>query len=107
MKKIGMACPHCDARSRVEAQHVKSELTMEIYYCCTNPDCGHRFVASLEIVRTTVLPAQPRAGVMLPLGKHLRRDLLAVMLGNAAAVDHTPLRAAAPTTGDLFAEAPS
>ena len=44
-----------------------STLMKEITYRCQNVDCGHTFVATLEISRTVSLSAMPNPEVSLPI----------------------------------------
>lgn len=82
-----------------------SRLMRELTYACTNPECGHTFVAMTEIVRTLSPSATPDPSVQLPLSSHVRRDGMRVVLDNAAESEHQP-RYTLPTTGDLFAGPP-
>lgn len=40
---------------------------------CQNADCGHVFVAGLEVLRTLSLSAIPAADVRIPLSQHVRQ----------------------------------
>ncbi|ONN68635.1 ogr/Delta-like zinc finger family protein [Herbaspirillum sp. VT-16-41] len=44
----------------------------EITYRCQNVDCGHTFVATLEISRTVSLSAMPNPEVSLPISPRAR-----------------------------------
>jgi Ogr/Delta-like zinc finger len=73
-------CPHCGAASNsMKLQHV-SRTTISLGYNCTNADCGHRFVAVAEAVRTLSPPAIPRPGVRLALDARIDRSGLAEAL---------------------------
>ena len=39
---------------------------------CQNPDCGHVFVAGLEVLRTLSLSALPKADIRIPMSQHAR-----------------------------------
>lgn len=45
---------------------------MEITYMCKNPECGHIFVAGLEVLRTLSPSAIPDPSVHIQLSKHAR-----------------------------------
>jgi len=61
-------CPHCDARARVRTSSQETLLSRELRLQCENIDCGHTFVAQLEIIRTVVQSARPNPAVHLPVG---------------------------------------
>lgn len=100
-----MACPHCKADSVIRTSWVMTALMRETTYACSNPECGHTFIALTEIVRTLSPSATPDPAINLPLSSHIRRDVMRVVLDNADEAAHQP-RFAQPTTGDLFATAP-
>lgn len=100
-----MACPHCSAQCTIRTSWLMSRLMRELTYACTNPECGHTFVAMTEIVRTLSPSATPDPSVQLPLSSHVRRDVMRVVLDNADESEHQP-RYTMPTTGDLFAGPP-
>ena len=42
-------------------------LYREVYYQCLDLECGHTFVACLEVIRTLAPSARPRPGIHLPI----------------------------------------
>ncbi|WP_080753615.1 ogr/Delta-like zinc finger family protein [Janthinobacterium lividum] len=56
MRVIGLPCPHCEYTVRAVKSRTMSAMFKEITYMCQNPDCGHSFVAGLEVLRTLSLP---------------------------------------------------
>lgn len=48
----------------------------EITYQCVKPECGHTYVASLEIRRTLSPSAMPRPGIVIPLSPHVRDRIM-------------------------------
>lgn len=72
MRIIGLPCPHCNHRVRAAKSRTMSPMFKEITYMCQNPDCGHVFVAGLEVLRTLSLSANPNAAVQIPLSQHAR-----------------------------------
>lgn len=74
MRVIGIHCPHCEQRTRAVKSRTMSPMFKEITYMCQNPDCGHVFVAGLEVLRTLSLSAKPRADVRIPLSQHARQS---------------------------------
>ncbi|MYM70508.1 transcriptional regulator [Pseudoduganella sp. FT55W] len=65
--RISIPCPHCDARATARSSRQLSKTLREIYYQCTDVECGHTFVASLEATRTLSPSSKPRTEVRLPL----------------------------------------
>lgn len=73
MKISTLPCPHCQGRVRARKTRPMSALMTEITYMCQNPDCGHVFIASLEVVRSLTLPPSPNPEVHIKLSQHARR----------------------------------
>ena len=67
-----MACPHCEGVVHAVKTRPLSRLFKEITYMCRNPDCGHVFVAGLEVLRTLSLSSAPSRDVQIPLSQHAR-----------------------------------
>lgn len=72
MRVISLPCPHCGAKVRAAKSRTMSTLFKEITYMCTNCECGHVFVAGLEVLRTLSLSAIPAADVRIPISQHVR-----------------------------------
>ena len=101
-----MACPHCEFDSVIRTSWVMTKLMRETTYQCTNPECGHTFIALTEIVRTLSPSATPDPQVNIPLSSHVRRDVMRTVLDHADTAAHTAVYTK-PVTGDLFAGAPN
>lgn len=41
---------------------------------CQNPDCGHVFVCSLEVLRTLSMSAVPNLDVRIHISQHVRNQ---------------------------------
>lgn len=104
-EKHRLPCPHCEQPAVIRTSVQMSRLMREYMFCCTNPECGHTFVAITEVVRTLSPSATPDPSVSLPLSTHVRRDLLRVQLESAVLAEHST-RFTRPVTGDLFNTAP-
>ncbi len=63
-------CPHCQHGAAVRGSEQVTTLIREVRYRCDNDDCGHTFVATIEIVRTVRPSLRPRAGIILPVLPH-------------------------------------
>ncbi len=100
-EKHRLPCPHCEQPAVIRTSVQVSRLTREYMFCCTNPECGHTFVALTEVVRTLSPSATPDPSVCLPMSTHVRRDLLRAQLESAAQAVHTPCFTR-PVTGELF-----
>lgn len=104
-EKHRLPCPHCEQPAVIRTSVQMSRLMREYMFCCTNPECGHTFVAITEVVRTLSPSATPDPSVSLPLSTHVRRDLLRIQLDGAALAEHST-RFTRPVTGDLFNTVP-
>lgn len=104
-EKHRLPCPHCEQPAVIRTSVQMSRVTREYMYCCTNPECGHTFVALTEVVRTLSPSATPDPSVTLPISTHVRRDMLRAQLDNAAQAEHRT-SFTRPVTGDLFNTAP-
>lgn len=60
-------CPHCGERAYARACKTYSPLLREVYFRCDNDACGHFFVTSMEIVRTTTPSRTPNPAIHLPV----------------------------------------
>lgn len=104
--RLGVRCPHCDARCVGQRDRRISRVLTEVDYLCTNPECNHRFVVAVEAVRTIGLSSTPRTDVHLPLSTHIRRGVIATQISTlppARSGDDWPAgQAASDSTGDLF-----
>lgn len=63
------ACPHCASKARISTSKKITALTREIYYQCTNIECGHTWAAHLSAVRTIVPSRIPNPAVFIPLSE--------------------------------------
>lgn len=72
MRVIGIPCPHCKASVRAVKSRTMSDMFKEITYVCQNYECGHVFVAGLEVLRTLSLSATPNCAVRIPMSQHAR-----------------------------------
>lgn len=73
MRVIGLPCPHCEYTVRAVKSRTMSAMFKEITYMCQNPECGHSFVAGLEVLRTLSLSAMPKADIRIPMSQHARK----------------------------------
>ncbi|MBC3911404.1 ogr/Delta-like zinc finger family protein [Undibacterium sp. NL8W] len=76
MRVIGMPCPHCSNPVRAIKSRTLSPMFKEITYRCNNVDCGHVFIAGLEVLRTVSLSAVPNYDVKIPISRHVRASAL-------------------------------
>ena len=100
-----LRCPHCKEPCKSRTSFETSALTRTFVYECTNYECGHRFVAVMEIHYTTTLSSTPDPSVNLRVSKHIRRDLIRAQLDHALPAEHQT-KHTKPVTGDLFSGLP-
>jgi hypothetical protein len=60
-------CPHCQSPGIIRTSAPVTILVRDIYFLCTNPECGHSWKAQLSFLHTISQPATPRAGLDLPV----------------------------------------
>jgi hypothetical protein len=65
------SCPHCASRARISTSKKVSEISREIYYQCTNFECGHTWAALLSAVRTIVPSRIPNPAVFIPQSERI------------------------------------
>lgn len=87
MRVIGMPCPHCEQNVRAVKSRTMSPMFKEITYMCQNPDCGHVFVAGLEVMRTLSLSAIPKQDMRIPLSQHARHAAVNQLALNLSVVE--------------------
>ncbi len=63
-----------------------SRTMREITYRCENDECGHVYVATLEVVRTIVPSAVPNPDVSIPLSPAVQQRLEKHRAVNAASI---------------------
>ena len=104
--RLAMKCAHCRSRCTGQRTADITELTMEVYYLCTNPLCGHRFIACIEVKRTVGLSSMPNPSIRIPLSVCVERALIKAQLDylpTAAGGEPSPLA----RTRDLFEAMPA
>ncbi|TFW71492.1 transcriptional regulator [Methylotenera oryzisoli] len=60
------SCPHCSSKARISTSKKVTNITREIYYQCTNIECGHTWASVLSAVRTIVPSRIPNPAVFIP-----------------------------------------
>lgn len=67
--KVSIRCPHCNSFAASRSSRQMSVTLREINYQCTNLQCGHTYVANLEVVRTLSPSAMPNHAIRLPISE--------------------------------------
>lgn len=62
-------CPHCQTLAKVRSSKQLTPLFKELRFQCQDLDCGHTFVASLNIDRTIVPSQKPNPRIKLKVGQ--------------------------------------
>ncbi|SDI23924.1 ogr/Delta-like zinc finger family protein [Paraburkholderia phenazinium] len=52
--RFTIACPLCSTRAIARTSRKLSDTMREITFRCDNDECGHVYIAQLEVVRTIV-----------------------------------------------------
>ncbi len=61
------SCPHCSSKARISTSKKITPITREIYYQCSNIECGCTWASHLSAVRTIVPSRTPNPAVFIPL----------------------------------------
>jgi len=69
--RITICCPHCESKANARTSKALSATLREIVYVCVDPECGHTYVAQLEVVRTLSPSAKPKKDIRLPISPHV------------------------------------
>ncbi|MFP6558130.1 ogr/Delta-like zinc finger family protein [Paraburkholderia sp. B3] len=74
--RITIRCPHCGTRPIARTSREMSGTLRELTYMCQDPECGHTYVANLEIVRTLSPSAKPNPAIRIPFSPHVRERIM-------------------------------
>lgn len=83
--RISIHCPICRTRAIARTSREMSRTMREITYRCTNDECGHTYVAHLEVVRTLVPSIIDNPEVSIPFSPAAAAAKLARSAKGAAA----------------------
>ncbi len=64
---VTIRCPHCESKSIARSSRELSVTLREITFMCLDPECGHTYVANLEVVRTLSPSAKPKQEIHIPI----------------------------------------
>ena len=65
--RVRVFCPHCNHQATIRSSKDLSPLSRELYFQCTNFECGHTWRSLLSIVNTIVPSQKPRSNIYIPL----------------------------------------
>lgn len=65
---LRVTCPHCSAIAKARSSKQLTPLFKELRYQCLDLECGHTFVASLNIERSIVPSSKPNPRIRLKVG---------------------------------------
>ncbi len=64
--RMRINCPHCSSRATIRTSKEMSLISREVYFQCTNHECGHTWASLLSAIRT-ISPSQlPNPHVYIP-----------------------------------------
>lgn len=69
-----VVCPYCLGTALIRTSQQSSELTKEITCQCRNLECGHTFVAIVEVVRTLSPSAIKNPSLETILNRHPKKN---------------------------------
>lgn len=61
-----VTCPHCEKKANIRTSKHITAITRELYYQCSNVNCGHTWVALISAIRTIVPSQTPNPKVYIP-----------------------------------------
>lgn len=82
MRVTVLPCPHCKAGTKVIKTRPVTSTFKEITYQCNDHECGHIFVAGLEVLRTVSLSSKPDHSLKIPISQHVRQAVLSQLALN-------------------------
>lgn len=65
---LRVTCPHCNSIAKARSSKQLTPLFKELRYQCLDLECGHTFVASLNIERSIVPSMKPNPRIRLKVG---------------------------------------
>lgn len=68
-----MHCPHCMCIAHLHSLHAAGTLFREHVYCCSDPYCGHTFIARCEVAHTLTPSKIPNPNVHIPISSRARK----------------------------------
>ena len=69
---ISLRCPSCSTRAIARTSRMLSDTLREITFRCEADECGHVYVAQLEVVRTLVPSGSHGLHPQIPLSERCR-----------------------------------
>jgi len=69
---LRISCPHCGSKAAIRTSKEVSLITRELYFQCTNHECGHTWTSLLSAIRTIVPSQLPNPAVFIPLSDKAR-----------------------------------
>lgn len=67
--RMRVSCPHCNSKATIRTSKEMSLISREVYFQCTNHECGHTWTSILSAIRTIVPSRQPNPNVYIPLSE--------------------------------------
>ncbi|ATM77579.1 transcriptional regulator [Serratia fonticola] len=64
MRVFTAVCPDCESKAIISKTNRKHKLIADLYCTCSNPECGHRFVANVTFSHT-LCPSALTHGLMM------------------------------------------
>jgi hypothetical protein len=65
--RFRMHCPHCDHFARIRSSKALTPTYVEVRFECMDANCGHIWLAGVEVLRTLCPSSQPNPDVSIPL----------------------------------------
>lgn len=84
MRGYKIRCPHCGTSANIRNSKQVTDQYKELTCACTNPECGHVWVSSMEPVRTLSPSSIPNPAVRIPFSPHIQRGALKKLLDEPA-----------------------
>lgn len=75
--RMRVNCPHCNSKANIRTSKEISLITREVYFQCTNYECGHTWAALLSAIRTISPSRIPNQNVYIPLSEKTQPAALA------------------------------
>lgn len=67
-------CPHCGSIGRARSSYRITSIYTEYRIDCTNDECGHVWLAGVEVLRSLIPSSVPNPNIDIPLSAGVKQD---------------------------------
>ncbi|HGE8503009.1 Ogr/Delta-like zinc finger protein [Serratia ureilytica] len=101
MRAFTVTCPDCESKAIISKTNRKHKMLADVYCTCSNPECGHRFVANVTFSHTLCPSALTHGQMIQSLLKGITPDQRADTIGWLKAAQEKEIQEAKASVSDL------